>query len=161
MKYCLILILFFSISSCGVVDTEKQKDIALTKESILNASNWIDEHTLKKDFEKASKYYFDGTQFFQYQKYNREEVVTSQYYPEAKSALQLLFKTKGMQIVSSEVINQDVTLHENNEGTVFTVHKRITAYNGLGMKSTDSIGRIFGIKGGKLTVLQEHTKSKL
>ena len=133
----------------------------MTKESILNASNWIDEHTLKKDFENASKYYFDGTQFFQYQTYNKEEVVTSQYYPEAKAALQLFFKTKGMTIASSEVINQDVTLHESNEGTVFTVHKRVTAYNGFGMKSTDSIGRVFGIKDGKLLVLQEHTKSKL
>jgi len=146
---------------CSSLPTEKQKPSILTEESILEASNYIDEYTLKKNFEKATKYYFKGTQFFQYQNYNDKETVTSQYYPEAKSSLQIYFKMKGMKIVESNVINQDITLHENNEGTVFTVHKRLTVYNGLGMRTTDSIGRVFGVKRGKLVVLQEHTRSKL
>ena len=161
MKYPVIFILILVLFGCAGSQIESQKTNLLTEERILAASNWIDEYTIKRDFEKASKYYFDGTQFFQYQKYNGEEVVTSQLFSEAKQTLQITFKMKGLKIVESEVIDQDVKLHENNEGTVFKVFKRLTAYKGIAMKSTDSIGRVFGIKNGRLVVLQEHMKSKL
>ncbi len=155
MKFICLFSFILFIASCSSVKKENEA-LKLNEEEMVLAVERINKFTQQRNLDEATKYYFSGTRFYQYQNLAGNQTSTSQSYEEAITGFKVMFKTKAIKLIESKKISEEIKFNDQGLGSVLTVYNR--TYISLGKKITapETYIRIFGFHEGKMVILEEH-----
>ncbi|NQY37890.1 MAG: hypothetical protein HRT37_23645 [Alteromonadaceae bacterium] len=150
-----IFFTFFLLFTSTVFATDH-----LDETMIKRASDWISKYTEKKDFEKATKYYFQDTKFYSHEIIDGKEVVQVSSIDEVLPLIKQYFQSSDIEILEDIEISVVIEISPDKlKGSVTSESISILLSNKNKYKSHSLTTLVFGLSNGNIVLLESHDKN--